>query len=129
MTLKGGEFGVGLLLPLLEEVDSNPFILICPVLVGFFPCWRALYRGKGGGVDHNMSLYCYILEHVLLSIVKLKIMILPRSASGSSVQVDHWNNIQVICKPLYTHATHNIIATVKKKKTSLVYDFMCTNLL
>ena len=43
MTLKGGEFGVGLL-PLLEEVDSTPLVLLCPVLVGLFPCWRALCK-------------------------------------------------------------------------------------
>ena len=47
MTLKGGEFGVGLL-PLLEEVDSTPLVLLCPVLVGLFPCWRALCMEKWG---------------------------------------------------------------------------------
>ena len=46
MTLKGGEFGVGLL-PLLEEVDSTPLVLLCPVLVGLFPCWRALCMENG----------------------------------------------------------------------------------
>ena len=51
MTLKGGEFGVGLL-PLLEEVDSTPLVLLCPVLVGLFPCWRALYGKMGSGVNH-----------------------------------------------------------------------------
>ena len=49
MTLKGGEFGMGLL-PLLEEVDSTPLVLLCPVLVGLFPCWRALCKGKKQGV-------------------------------------------------------------------------------
>ena len=34
------------LLPLLEEVDSTPLVLLCPVLVGLFPCWRALCKGK-----------------------------------------------------------------------------------
>ena len=96
MTLKGGEFGVGLLLPLLDEVDSNPFVLLCPALVEFFPCWRALYRKRRGGVDH-MLLYEY--EHVLLSTVELKIV--PECVIKQELWV---RSVKVICKLLcYVH--------------------------